>query len=72
MHQCGRLQSLTGSFPGDSRRCQYAQLVIDERQQLSRRLLIPAADSGEDFRHISRHPIHMLCSRYSRFARSGH
>jgi len=52
MHERRGLRSLTGRLPGHPRRRQTPQFIINQRQQLFRRLRIPGASRVEDLGHL--------------------
>src|SRR5215207_7931017 len=53
MDKCGRLEGVTGGFGSHLVAGEPAQLVVDERQQLIRRLCIAFLDSVENARNFA-------------------
>src|SRR5262249_28798499 len=55
VHQGGGLERLAGLLPGQAMGRQLAQLLIDQRQELLRRVRVALLDGPQDARHLA-HP----------------
>ena len=53
MHQGGGLKRLDGLLLRDPLRCQFAQLVVDQRQQPAGRVRIALTQGAQELRHLA-------------------